>query len=696
LEQELLWLQDSEIFGLRELVNLPQAAAWFMGREKWAQMVNNLHAAFRQQAALWITVVFGATLLVAGRRRTYQHLVALSKDVDHPRDDSIWLTLRGLFLTLILAADIPIVMGFVGLQLIHVSESHEFATAIGKGLINAAVELILIRFLIQLVRKNGLAQRHFGWGPGTDPSLQRNLTWLAWIVVPSAFIYVALQESTIISYSDSLGRLAYMMMMVSVGLFLAWLLRPAGAVLAKIKKQAADSFIVRTWSMWYALATGIPFVLAAMAVAGYYYTALILDLPVQRTILLGVILVTTRGILVRWMLISRRRMEYDRLLEQQQTRNQEVHGAPIDDADKAIGMDGEAVAVQVPAIDYNKIEVQYLALLRFILFFAVVIGLWQIWAEGLPVLNTLQNIEIWSYSVGIGDEIKTIPVTLKDLLISVIVAAATLVSARNLSGILEVTLLQRIKPDVGTRNFFVTLARFIVVGTGVFVVFQIVGLHWSKLQWLIAALGVGLGFGLQEIVANFVSGLILVAERPYRVGDVVTIGTVSGTVTNIQMRATTVTDWDRHELIVPNKEFIAGQLINWSLSDPITRIVIPVGIAYGSNTELAEKLLLTVAQNHADVLDKPDPTALFRAFGDSSLDFELRVFISGAEKRLIVMHELLREIDRVFKKHGINIAFPQQDVHMDSTRPIDVRMVKDAKDTTRIEKASGSFEGKQT
>ena len=271
-----------------------------------------------------------------------------------------------------------------------------------------------------------------------------------------------------------------------------------------------------------------------------------------------------------------------------------------------------------------------------------------------------------------------------------------MVSAQNLSGILEVTLFQRIKPDVGTRNFFVALSRFIVIGTGVFVVFQIVGLHWSKLQWLIAALGVGLGFGLQEIVANFVSGLILVFERPYRVGDVVTIGAVSGTVTNIQMRATTVTDWDMHELIVPNKEFISGQLINWSLSDPITRIVIPVGIAYGSDTELAEQLLLKVAQNHKDVLDTPEPTALFRAFGDSSLDFELRVFISGADRRLIVMHELLGEIDRVFKKSGIQIAFPQQDVHMDTTRPLDVRMVKEEKDATDSDKAPGASKRENT
>ena len=126
------------------------------------------------------------------------------------------------------------------------------------------------------------------------------------------------------------------------------------------------------------------------------------------------------------------------------------------------------------------------------------------------------------------------------------------------------------------------LLRYAITAIGIIVTFGAMGLRWSGIQWLVAALSVGLGFGLQEIVANFVCGLIILFERPFRVGDVVTIGDQTGTVTRIQIRATTVTDWDRRELIVPNKEFITGKLINWSLSDPITRVVVPVGVAYGS------------------------------------------------------------------------------------------------------------------
>ena len=192
---------------------------------------------------------------------------------------------------------------------------------------------------------------------------------------------------------------------------------------------------------------------------------------------------------------------------------------------------------------------------------------------------------------------------------------------------------------------------------------------------MVAALGVGLGFGLQEIVANFISGLIVLFERPFSVGDTVTVGDIHGTVTRIQIRATTILDWDRKELIVPNKEFITGRLINWSLSDSIIRIRIPVGIAYGSDTDLVEQLLLKAAEDSPLVLKSPAPQAVFLSFGDNSLNFELRVFIKGIDDWIPMLHSMNRAIDKEFRQAGITIAFPQRDVHLDATSPLEVRVV---------------------
>jgi potassium efflux system protein len=252
------------------------------------------------------------------------------------------------------------------------------------------------------------------------------------------------------------------------------------------------------------------------------------------------------------------------------------------------------------------------------------------------------------------------------------------VAARNLPGVLNVTLFSRFSFDDGAKYALVTICRYVVVVVGIIVVVNSIGFRWERLQWLIAALGVGLGFGLQEIVANFISGLIILFERPFRLGDVVSSGDVTGKVTRIQIRATTITNWDRHELIVPNKEFITGRLINWTLSDPIVRVIVPVGVAYGSDTLLVEQLLMKAASEAEIVLDDPEPRALFLGFGDNSLNFELRVFITGVNT-LTTKHQLHMAIDREFRKAGITIAFPQRDIHFDSLDPIDVRVVPDEK-----------------
>jgi potassium efflux system protein len=166
-------------------------------------------------------------------------------------------------------------------------------------------------------------------------------------------------------------------------------------------------------------------------------------------------------------------------------------------------------------------------------------------------------------------------------------------------------------------------------------------------------------------VANFISGLILLFERPIRVGDTVTVGDVSGTVSKIRIRATSITDWNRKELIVPNKEFVTGRLVNWTLSDPIVRVEIPVGIAYGSDTEKARERMLEVARANENVLRDPPPSVIFMAFGESSLDFQLRAF-TKIDTLLSVRDQLNMAVDKAFREAGIEIAFPQRDIHVRS------------------------------
>jgi potassium efflux system protein len=168
------------------------------------------------------------------------------------------------------------------------------------------------------------------------------------------------------------------------------------------------------------------------------------------------------------------------------------------------------------------------------------------------------------------------------------------------------------------------------------------------------------------VLSNFVCGLILLFERPVRVGDIVTVEGMTGTVTRIRMRATTLINWDRQELVVPNKTLVTGTLMNWTLSAPINRLIIAVGVAYGSDTEKARQILLDVAADHPLVLDEPPPMATFEEFADSSLILRLRVYVPDLDNRWKTTSDLHTEIDKRFAAAGIEIAFPQQDLHLRS------------------------------
>jgi potassium efflux system protein len=226
----------------------------------------------------------------------------------------------------------------------------------------------------------------------------------------------------------------------------------------------------------------------------------------------------------------------------------------------------------------------------------------------------------------------------------------------------------------GGRYAVKTLTGYVIVAAAALTIFSTLGLSWGKVQWLVAALGVGIGFGLQEIVANFISVLIILFERPVRVGDVITIGDTSGVVTKIRIRATTIRNWDKQELLVPNKEFITGRLLNWTLSDRVNRLTLPVGVDYGADVPLALKLLGDAARENERVMDDPPPLITFEGFGNDSLTLVLRCYLDSMDYRLSVTTELHLAIHEKFRAAGISIAFPQRDVHLTTAEPLDVRV----------------------
>lgn len=370
--------------------------------------------------------------------------------------------------------------------------------------------------------------------------------------------------------------------------------------------------------------------------------------------LIGIFLIYQLG--ERWLILEQRQLSYQRFLAKREEK--------IARENEGLSEEAPAFDVEEQGLDKESISEQSMTLLKGLCLVLLVITLSAIWSNQLELTNWMDNILLWQATSSASSGAEAVDITLKSLMYALLTLVISFVSIRNIPGLLELLILRRMNLSPGTGYTITTLLRYIILVLGIVISFTTIGIEWDRLQWLVAAIGVGLGFGLQEIFANFISGLILLFERPIRIGDTVTINELSGTVSKIQTRSTTIIDWDNKEIVVPNKVFITDKLINWSLTDSVTRVVIRVGVAYGSDIDLVEDLLYRTVEDTPLVLSVPSPQVYFLTFGDSSLEFELRLHINSIDDRLPTLHLVNKKINQLFKENSVEIAYPQIDVHI--------------------------------
>jgi small-conductance mechanosensitive channel len=233
------------------------------------------------------------------------------------------------------------------------------------------------------------------------------------------------------------------------------------------------------------------------------------------------------------------------------------------------------------------------------------------------------------------------------------------------------TLLAKSGIDIGIRESFGAIFRYIIIVIGFIIVFQTAGVDLSSLTILFGALGIGVGFGLQNVTSNFVSGLIILFERPIKIRDRIEVAGIHGDVVDISLRATTIVTNDNISVIVPNSEFISSTVINWSHMDRNVRFNIPVSVSYKEDPESVKEILLEVADRNEGILKHPSPDVLFDKYGDSSLDFNLRIWTRNyINKPGVLRSQLYYEIFKVFREKGVEIPYPQRDIHIKS-QPVD-------------------------
>jgi potassium efflux system protein len=554
------------------------------------------------------------------------------------------------------------------------------------ALLRLSTFLFFSSLFLKFARPHGLFVSHFKMEPERAAVIFTSLKWVSAVAPVFVFLVPAL---TLSEENTEAGRFVFIVAMLILAGFVHHLFHPKRTI---VGDGEASGGLVK---LIYVLLMAIPVVFVVGAGLGYFASVLTLRDQVGATAGLLVLAFLAMRFLIRWTLVSRRGLAISQAMRRREAvlAHREMEAERQPKSEEMPSLD----EVKAEAVNVVEVEEQTTQLLKFATYLAVFFGLWVIWSSTLPALKVLDGIELWKDEAVVADQkpeapavpglgavsgkdeaspqettvTKMVPVddgrvTLQDLLLSVVFFVLTFVAARNIPSLLSLTLFSRIKLGPGGNFALTTTARYLIVLVGIVIALAQIGVTWGKVQWLAAAVSLGIGFGLQEIFANFVAGIILLFERPIRLGDIVTVGDISGKVTQIKIRATTIQQFNNRELLVPNKEFITSQLVNWTLKDSVLRFEIPIGIAYGSDTEKASRILREIVEGHEKVLDDPAPAILFSSFGNSTLDFLLRGFVASVDDLLPTQSEIHYQIDNAFREAKIEIAFPQQDIHLRS------------------------------
>ncbi len=722
IEERILWVRSVDGDSRPSMSEVREGVAWIIDPSQWRDATSKslAYALDHRLAIPSFTILLLAFWAFGFRSRIL--IRRIGDRVSRYSSDRFAYTLAALALTFVLAAPIPLALYGVGWLLERPQEQIPLGIAFGSSLQTVALMLFPLLFLRHALRAQGLGDAHFRWPPKHTRPIRRQLRWFLPIVVPCAVLVFAIDREAPEPVNATLGRSFFTIGLLALTLFLHRILRPGGPVLGQFLERNKAGALYRLRLIWHPLIVLSPIAFAVLSWFGFYYTAMRLEARFEESLVLILTLVFADAILLRWLFIARRRVAVE------DARRRREQAATESDATKTSGGTPQSLAgpMDDEKVNLPAISGQTKQLFRAAITVSIVIGFYLIWSEAMPALRMAERVRLWpsieivdsgaetvelvgepkvvtkpSESASappptgalpgsaveprseqppgaISDEDPETIITLADAGLAVLLLVATWLAFRNVPGLLEIVLLQRLPLDAGSRYALNTVMRYLIATVGIVIAFNTIGITWGKVQWLAAALTFGLAFGLQEVFANFVSGLIILAERPIRIGDTVTVGGVSGTVSRIRMRATTIADWDRKELIIPNKTFITSEVINWTLSDQVMRVTIPVGVSYSSDPAQVERILLRIARETGPVLEDPKPQVVFKNFGDSTLDFELRVFIPSIEHFVPVRHEVNNKIIRQFRQEGVEIAFPQRDLHIRSITDLD-RLVPPAR-----------------
>ncbi|WP_417377977.1 mechanosensitive ion channel domain-containing protein [Gimesia sp.] len=671
IQERIFWIKSSPPISISEAKETSNTIKWLFAPTHWKQLFIAVKQDVFGNPVIYFTAFFCFLSLLYLAYNVRQQLRIINKEIIRSSFRKFGITARVAFLTLFIAIVWPGFIWFIAWRVGSHPDAPPFVKAVDYSLRQVGWLLFFWELIRQICRPLGLGESHFGWYKQTVLYVRKNIRWVIPISIPLLFITLLLHGKEVDRTQDLLERLFFIGLLVVYTIFARRVFHPRSGLFQSIMNYNHEVWYDRLKYVVYFQALFLPCLLIFLALIGFYFTAMSLFHLIFLTLWLFLVVILFRAILLRWILIHHRKLSYQQNRERLDTIRKESL-----DSSSETNIAGITTEEENPA-DLTKISAQIKKLVNASMTVILLVGAFWIWSDTLPAFNRLDTVDykVWDTTVQVvGEDAdgtpngkiteRLEPVTYLDLGMALIFAVFAIVATNNAPGLLEFLVLQRLPLDASVKYAITTLARYFVALIGIFVVFSTMGIGWTKLQWLATALTFGLGFGLQEIFANFVSGLILLIERPIRVGDIITVDDITGIVSRIRMRATTITNWDRKEYIVPNRDFITGKLLNWTLTDSVNRITITVGVAYGTDTNHASEIAMKILMDHPLVLEDPLPSITFESFGDSTLNLTLRAYLPDLEKRLVVIHQIHTSIHEQYAKAGIEIAFPQRDVHL--------------------------------
>ncbi|WP_025122317.1 MULTISPECIES: miniconductance mechanosensitive channel MscM [unclassified Serratia (in: enterobacteria)] len=650
----LFWVPDISPITLSYPLNVAQDLTRVLSLDTLTQ----LSGAFVMMVTSRETLIplFGAVLLVifsiSSRKHYHAFLARASSRVGKVTQDEFLLTLRTVFWSILVALPLPVLWAALGFGLQN-AWPYPVAVAIGEGVTATLPVLWVCMISAAFAHPQGLFIVHFRWPAKQVSRAMRYYQMSIWLIVPLIMALISFDNFNDREFSNTLGRLCFILLCLALALVTNSLKR-AGIPLYLDKKGSGENVI--NTALW-GLLLSAPLIAALAATVGYLTTAQKLLARLETSVAIWFLLLVIYHIIRRWMLIQRRRIAFDRAKQRRADILAQRAKGEDESSHTPNSIEG-ALEVDDTEIDLDAISAQSLRLVRSILTMVALVSVIVLWSEIHSAFGFLENIKLWDVTSTVNGIDIAQPITMGALLIAILVLIVTMQLVRNLPALLELAVLQHLDLTPGTGYAITTITKYLLLLFGAILSFAWIGIEWSKLQWVVTALSVGLGFGMQEIFSNFISGLIILFEKPIRIGDTVTIRNLTGTVTKINTRATTISDWDRKEIIVPNKAFITEQFINWSLSDTLTRVVLTVPAPAEANTEEVTKILINSAERCSLVLDNPAPEAYLVDLQQGIQIFELRIYAAEMGHRMPLRHEIHQLILAGYREHGITLPYP--------------------------------------